>query len=66
MARLQEWCGKLMNELSEKSEVLQQEKQLRKTWKMKVATLERQMQQLQVRQAPANLLPPGVRVGGEA
>ena len=60
------WCGKLMNELSEKSEVLQQEEQLRKSWEMKVAALERQMQQLRVRQAPANLLPPGVRVGGEA
>ncbi|XP_040434016.1 ribosome-binding protein 1-like, partial [Falco naumanni] len=47
VARLQEWCGKLMNELSEKSEVLQQEKQLRKSWKMKVAALERQMEQLQ-------------------
>ncbi|XP_055556493.1 ribosome-binding protein 1-like isoform X2 [Falco cherrug] len=66
VARLQEWCGKLMNELSEKSEVLRQEEQLRKSWKMKVAALERQMEQLQVRQAPANLLPPGVRVGGEA
>ena len=54
-----------MNELSEKSEVLQHEKQQRKSWKMKVAALERQMEQLQVRQAPANLLPPGVRVGGK-
>ncbi|XP_040437224.1 ribosome-binding protein 1-like [Falco naumanni] len=63
VARLQEWCGKLMNELSEKSEVLQQEKQLRKSWEMKVAALERQMEQLQVRQAPANLLPSG-RWGG--
>ncbi|XP_037261749.1 ribosome-binding protein 1-like [Falco rusticolus] len=63
VARLQEWCGKLMNELSEKSEVLRQEEQLRKSWKMKVAALERQMEQLQVRQAPANLLPSG-RWGG--
>ncbi|XP_055649321.1 ribosome-binding protein 1-like isoform X2 [Falco peregrinus] len=47
VARLQEWCGKLMNELSEKSEVLRQEEQLRKSWKMKVAALERQMEQLQ-------------------
>ncbi|XP_055556388.1 ribosome-binding protein 1-like isoform X2 [Falco cherrug] len=36
-----------MNELSEKSEVLRQEEQLRKSRKMKVAALERQMEQLQ-------------------
>lgn len=46
-----------MKELSEKSEVLQQEEQQRKSWEIKAATSEKRIEQLQVRQAPANPLP---------
>ncbi|XP_037261765.1 ribosome-binding protein 1-like [Falco rusticolus] len=56
LARLREY-GKLLNELSEKSKVLQQEEQQRKSLELKAAALQMQMEQLQVRQAPANLLP---------
>lgn len=43
-----------MKELSEKSEVLQQEEQQKKSWEIKAAASEKQLEQLQVRQAPAN------------
>lgn len=46
-----------MKELSEKSEVLQQEEQQRKSWEIKAAASEKRIEQLQVRQAPANSLP---------
>ena len=46
-----------MKELSEKSEVLQQEEQQKKSWEIKVAASEKQIEQLQVRQAPANPFP---------
>lgn len=42
-----------MKELSEKSEVLQQEEQQRKSWEMKAVASEKQLEQLQVRQALA-------------
>lgn len=44
-----------MKELSEKSEVLQQEEQQRKSWEIKAAASEKRIEQLQVR--PANPLP---------
>ncbi|XP_037261768.1 ribosome-binding protein 1-like [Falco rusticolus] len=47
MARLQESCGKLLNVLSEKSKVLQQEEQQRKSLELKAAALQMQMEQLQ-------------------
>lgn len=46
-----------MKELSEKSEMLQQVEQQRKSWEIKAAASEKQMEQLQVRQTPADLLP---------
>lgn len=46
-----------MKELSEKSEVLQQEEQQRKSWEIKAAASEKRIEQLQVRQALANPLP---------
>jgi len=46
-----------MKELSEKSEVLQQEEQQKKSWEIKAVASEKQIEQLQVRQAPANPLP---------
>lgn len=46
-----------MKELSEKSEVLQQEEQQKKSWEIKAAASEKQIEQLQVRQGPANPLP---------
>ena len=46
-----------MNKLSEKSKVLQQEERQRKSLELKAAALQKEVEQLQVRQAPANLLP---------
>lgn len=46
-----------MKELSEKSEVLQQEEQQKKSWEIKAVALEKQNEQLQVRQALINLVP---------
>lgn len=46
-----------MKELSEKSEVLQQEEQQKKSWEIKAVASEKQIEQLQVRQALANPLP---------
>lgn len=46
-----------MKELSEKSEVLQQEEQQKKSWEIKAVALEKQTEQLQVRQALTNLVP---------
>lgn len=40
-----------MKELSEKSEVLQQEEQQRKSWEIKATASEKRIEQLQVRQA---------------
>lgn len=46
-----------MKELSEKSEVLQQEEQQRKSWEIKATASEKRIEQLQVRQALANPVP---------
>lgn len=53
LAKLRQECNKLGKELSEKSEVLQQEEQQRKSWEMKAVASEKQLEQLQVRQALA-------------
>ncbi|KFZ68722.1 Ribosome-binding protein 1, partial [Podiceps cristatus] len=50
LAKLRQECNKLMKELSEKSEVLQQEEQQKKSWEMKVAASEKQIEQLQASQ----------------
>ncbi|OPJ81638.1 hypothetical protein AV530_014640 [Patagioenas fasciata monilis] len=57
LAKLRQECNKLMKELSEKSEVLQQEEQQKKSWEIKAVALEKQIEQLQVRQALTNLVP---------
>ncbi|XP_040468186.1 ribosome-binding protein 1-like [Falco naumanni] len=57
LARLREEYAKLMNELSEKSKLLQQEEWQRKSLELKAAALQKEVEQLQVRQALANLLP---------
>ncbi|XP_010003292.1 PREDICTED: ribosome-binding protein 1 [Chaetura pelagica] len=50
LAKLRQECNKLMKELSEKSEVLQQEEQQKKSWEIKVAASEKQIEQLQASQ----------------
>ncbi|KFP90155.1 Ribosome-binding protein 1, partial [Apaloderma vittatum] len=50
LAKLRQECNKLMKELSEKSEVLQQEEQQRKSWEMKAVASEKQIEQLQASQ----------------
>ncbi|NXN10539.1 RRBP1 protein, partial [Indicator maculatus] len=50
LAKLRQECSKLVKELSEKSEVLQQVEQQRKSWEMKVAASEKQIEQLQASQ----------------
>ncbi|XP_031453398.1 ribosome-binding protein 1 isoform X1 [Phasianus colchicus] len=47
LAKLRQECNKLMKELSEKSEVLQQEEQQKKSWEIKAAASEKQIEQLQ-------------------
>ncbi|KFP00452.1 Ribosome-binding protein 1, partial [Calypte anna] len=50
LAKLRQECNRLMKELSEKSEVLQQEEQQKKSWEMKVSASEKQIEQLQASQ----------------
>ncbi|NXP81775.1 RRBP1 protein, partial [Ramphastos sulfuratus] len=50
LAKLRQECNKLVKELSEKSEVLQQVEQQRKSWEIKVAASEKQIEQLQASQ----------------
>ncbi|NXT85981.1 RRBP1 protein, partial [Zapornia atra] len=50
LAKLRQECSKLMKELSEKSEVLQQEEQQKKSWEVKAAASEKQIEQLQASQ----------------
>ncbi|XP_074944684.1 ribosome-binding protein 1 isoform X1 [Phalacrocorax aristotelis] len=50
LAKLRQECNKLMKELSEKSEVLQQEEQQKKSWENKAAASEKQIEQLQASQ----------------
>ncbi|XP_064020702.1 ribosome-binding protein 1 isoform X1 [Pogoniulus pusillus] len=50
LAKLRQECNKLVKELSEKSEMLQQVEQQRKSWEIKAAASEKQMEQLQASQ----------------
>ncbi|NXF64586.1 RRBP1 protein, partial [Ciccaba nigrolineata] len=50
LAKLRQECNKLMKELSDKSEVLQQEEQQRKSWEIKAVASEKQIEQLQASQ----------------
>ncbi|NXV76516.1 RRBP1 protein, partial [Atlantisia rogersi] len=50
LAKLRQECNKLMKELSEKAEVLQQEEQQKKSWEIKAAASEKQIEQLQASQ----------------
>ncbi|NWR75804.1 RRBP1 protein, partial [Centropus unirufus] len=50
LAKLRQECNKLMKELSEKSEVLQQEEQQKKSWEIKAVASEKQIEQLQTSQ----------------
>ncbi|XP_062427305.1 ribosome-binding protein 1 isoform X2 [Rhea pennata] len=50
LAKLRQECNKLAKELSEKSELLQQEEQQKKTWEIKAVASEKQVQQLQTSQ----------------
>ncbi|XP_027552766.1 ribosome-binding protein 1 isoform X2 [Neopelma chrysocephalum] len=56
LAKLRQECNKLMRELSEKSEVLQQEEQQRKSWEIKAAALEKQNEQLQASQQEVEVM----------
>ncbi|NWU80419.1 RRBP1 protein, partial [Onychorhynchus coronatus] len=56
LAKLRQECNKLMRELSEKSEVLQQEEQQRKSWEIKAAALEKQKEQLQASQQEVEVM----------
>ncbi|NXM03242.1 RRBP1 protein, partial [Tyrannus savana] len=56
LAKLRQECNKLMRELSEKSEVLQQEEQQRKSCEIKVAALEKQNEQLQASQQEVEVM----------
>ncbi|KAJ7409736.1 ribosome binding protein 1 [Willisornis vidua] len=56
LAKLRQECSKLMRELSEKSEVLQQEEQQRKSWEIKAAALEKQIKQLQASQQEVEVM----------
>ncbi|KFO85717.1 Ribosome-binding protein 1, partial [Buceros rhinoceros silvestris] len=50
LAKLRQECNKLMKELSEKSEVLQEEMQQKKNWEIRAAASEKQIEQLQASQ----------------
>ncbi|NXK78537.1 RRBP1 protein, partial [Amazona guildingii] len=50
LAKLRQECNKLVKELSEKSEVLQQEEQQKKSWEIKALASEKQIEQLQASQ----------------
>ncbi|XP_066034133.1 ribosome-binding protein 1 isoform X2 [Chamaea fasciata] len=56
LAKLRQECSKLMKELCEKSEVLQQEEQQRKSWEIKAAASEKQIEQLQAYQREAEVM----------
>ncbi|KAJ7396598.1 ribosome binding protein 1 [Pitangus sulphuratus] len=56
LAKLRQECNKLMRELSEKSEVLQQEEQQRKSCEIKAAALEKQNEQLQASQQEVEVM----------
>ncbi|XP_071438061.1 ribosome-binding protein 1 isoform X2 [Pithys albifrons albifrons] len=56
LAKLRQECSKLMRELSEKSEVLQQEEQQRKSWEIKAVALEKQIKQLQASQQEVEVM----------
>ncbi|KFP73080.1 PREDICTED: ribosome-binding protein 1 [Acanthisitta chloris] len=56
LAKLRQECNKLMKELSEKSEVLQQEEQQRKSWEIKAVALEKQTEQLQASQREVEVM----------
>ncbi|NXF75360.1 RRBP1 protein, partial [Sclerurus mexicanus] len=56
LAKLRQECSKLMRELSEKSEVLQQEEQQRKSWEIKAAALEKQTEKLQASQQEVEVI----------
>uniref|UniRef100_A0A8C5X3K0 Ribosome binding protein 1 n=1 Tax=Malurus cyaneus samueli TaxID=2593467 RepID=A0A8C5X3K0_9PASS len=56
LAKLRQECSKLVKELSEKSEVLQQEEQQRKSWELKAAAAEKRIEQLQAYQREAELV----------
>ncbi|NWU05110.1 RRBP1 protein, partial [Cephalopterus ornatus] len=56
LAKLRQEFNKLMRELSEKSEVLQQEEQQRKSWEIKAAALEKQNEQLQASQQEVEVM----------
>ncbi|NWV71668.1 RRBP1 protein, partial [Malurus elegans] len=56
LAKLRQECSKLVKELSEKSEVLQQEEQQRKSWELKAAAAEKRIEQLQAYQREAELM----------
>ncbi|XP_025945662.1 ribosome-binding protein 1 [Apteryx rowi] len=50
LAKLRQECNKLAKELTEKSEMLQQEEQQKKTWEIKAVASEKQVEQLQTSQ----------------
>ncbi|NXL61322.1 RRBP1 protein, partial [Chordeiles acutipennis] len=56
LAKLRQECNKLMKELSEKSEVLQQEEQQKKSWEIKAAASEKQIEQLQASQREVEVM----------
>ncbi|NWI93297.1 RRBP1 protein, partial [Pitta sordida] len=56
LAKLRQECNKLMRELSEKSEVLQQEEQQRKSWEIKASALEKQIEKLQASQQEVEVM----------
>ncbi|XP_026702249.1 ribosome-binding protein 1 isoform X4 [Athene cunicularia] len=56
LAKLRQECNKLMKELSDKSEVLQQEEQQRKSWEIKAAASEKQIEQLQASQREVEVM----------
>ncbi|NXK93829.1 RRBP1 protein, partial [Formicarius rufipectus] len=56
LAKLRQECSKLVRELSEKSEVLQQEEKQRKSWEIRAAALEKQTEQLQASQQEVEVM----------
>ncbi|NXH13286.1 RRBP1 protein, partial [Bucco capensis] len=56
LAKLRQECSKLVKELSEKTEVLQHEEQQRKSWEIKVAASEKQIEQLQASQREVEVM----------
>uniref|UniRef100_A0A672UQH3 Ribosome binding protein 1 n=1 Tax=Strigops habroptila TaxID=2489341 RepID=A0A672UQH3_STRHB len=56
LAKLRQECNKLVKELSEKSEVLQQEEQQKKSWEIKALASEKQIEQLQASQREVEVM----------